>query len=57
MRIHHRRRGGFQKKIEQPIYRANESILVPEVRVIDDEGHMLGTLATSEAMRQAKERG
>ncbi len=57
MRIHHRRRGGYQKKEEKPLYLANEQIRSPEVRVIDEEGKPLGTLATAEAVRQARERG
>ncbi len=56
MRIHHRRRGGYQKKELMPLYRANESILSPEVRVIDEEGKPLGVLATKEAIAIARER-
>jgi translation initiation factor IF-3 len=57
MRIHHRRRGGYQKKEEVPVYRANEAILVPEVRVIDEEGKMLGVMPTPNAVAMARERG
>ncbi len=57
MRIHHRRRGGYQKKEEVPIFRANEQIMAPTVRVIDEEGTMLGELATAKALALAKERG
>ncbi len=57
MRIHHRRRGGWQKKEEIPIYKANEAILSPEVRVIDEEGQVLGVLKTSEAFAMAQQRG
>lgn len=57
MRIHHRRRGGYQKKEEAPIYRSNEAILVPEVRVIDEEGKPLGVLPTAQAIATARERG
>lgn len=57
MRIHHRRRGGYQKKEEKPLYLANEQIKALEVRVIDEEGKPLGALATGEAIRQAKEHG
>lgn len=58
MRIHHRRRGGYyQKKEEIPVYRINEQILTPEVRVIDEEGQVLGVLPTLEATRLAQERG
>ncbi len=57
MRIHHRRRGGYQKKEEKILYRANEQITVPEVRVIDEEGRVLGAVPTVDAIQQAKERG
>lgn len=57
MRIHHRRRGGYQKKEEIPVYRANEAILTPQVRVIDEAAQPLGLLQTSVAVAMAKERG
>lgn len=57
MRIHHRRRGGYQKKEEGPVYRFNEMITTPEVRVVDEEGKPLGVLPTSAAIATAKERG
>lgn len=57
MRIHHRRRGGHYKKEEGVVFRANETITVPEVRVIDEEGAPLGVLATAKALEMAKERG
>lgn len=57
MRIHHRRRGGMQKKEEAPLYRANEQILAPTVRVVDEEGKPLGELSTSNAIAIAQERG
>lgn len=57
MRIHHRRRGGFQKKDESIVFKVNEAILVPEVRVIDEEGNPLDVLPTSKAFAMAKERG
>ncbi len=58
MRIHYRRRGGYQKKDETPVYRANEAILTtPEIRVIDEEGQMLGVLSSSKALTMAQERG
>lgn len=57
MRIHHRRRGGYQKKEEVPVYRANEAIRNPEVRVIDEEGKPLGVLETLTAIATARERG
>ncbi len=57
MRIHHRRRGGYQKKDVAPVYRSNEAILTPEVRVIDEEGKPLGVLVTTNAIVMARERG
>ncbi len=54
MRIHYRRR--FTPKPLGQIYRANEQILVPEVRVIDDEGKFLGVLKTPDAIAAARER-
>lgn len=57
MRIHHRRRGGQQKKEEGLQFRANEQILVPTVRVIDENGEMLGELPTEKAISVAHERG
>lgn len=40
-----------------PQIRINQRIRVPEVRVIGDDGEMLGILATHEALRRAQERG
>jgi translation initiation factor IF-3 len=40
-----------------PQIRINNRIRVPEVRVVDDEGAMLGVLPTHEALRKAQERG
>lgn len=40
-----------------PQIRINHRIRVPEVRVIGEEGEMLGVLATHEALRRAQERG
>lgn len=57
MRIHRRRRGGFQKKEESVVYRYNDQINVPEVRVIDEEGQPLGVLPTERAIAIAQERG
>jgi translation initiation factor IF-3 len=54
MRIHYRRR--VPQKPLGPIYRANEQITVPEVRVIDDEGKFLGVLPTNEAIAIAQQR-
>jgi translation initiation factor IF-3 len=40
-----------------PQIRINQRIRVPEVRVIGDDGEMLGILATHEALKRAQERG
>lgn len=57
MRIHHRRRGGQQKKEEGLQFRANEQILAPVVRVIDDAGEALGELSIAKALSLAQQRG
>ncbi len=57
MRIHHRRRGGYQKKEEKPLYLFNEQIQSPEVRVVDEENKDLGVLFTNVAIPMARERG
>lgn len=57
MRIHHRRRGGYQKKEEKPLYLFNDQIQAPEVRVIDEENKDLGVLFTNAAIQMARERG
>ncbi len=58
MRIHHRRRGGqYNKKPEGPVYRVNEQIIAPEVRVIDEEGAVVGVLDVPKAVALARERG
>jgi len=54
MRIHYRRR--VPQKPLGPIYRANEQINVPEVRVIDEENKFLGVMRTEEAIKVAQER-
>jgi translation initiation factor IF-3 len=40
-----------------PQIRINQRIRVPEVRVIGEEGEMLGIMQTHEALRRAQERG
>ena len=40
-----------------PQIRINNRIRVPEVRVVDDDGSMLGILSTQEALKRAQERG
>jgi translation initiation factor IF-3 len=54
MRIHYRRR--VPQKPLGPLYRANEQIAVPEVRVIGDDGAFLGVMKTEEAIRLAEEK-
>ena len=56
MRIHYRRRR-FVPKLEGVQYHYNRQIIVPEVRVIDEEGTPLGVMKTSEALALAEERG
>ena len=51
MRIHRHRQQ--KPKYNIPIYRINEKITNPEVRVIDDEEKMLGIISTEEALRIA----
>lgn len=57
MRIHRHRR--FQREIERErqLFRFNERIRVPEVRVIDEQGENLGVLPTPQALATARERG
>jgi translation initiation factor IF-3 len=40
-----------------PQIRINQRIRVPEIRVIGDDGEMLGIMQTSDALRRAQERG
>lgn len=57
MRIHHHRRGGYQKKVLGPVYLANDMIRSPEVRVVDEESKPLGVLSIAQALTVARERG
>ena len=54
MRIHYRRR--VPQKPLGAIYRANEQILVAEVRVIDEENKFLGVMPVAEALKIAQQR-
>jgi len=55
MRIHPKK---FRRPVETaPQYRANQQIIAPEVRVIDENGENLGVLNTAEAVAAAQERG
>lgn len=44
-------------KPDKTVFRANQHIRVPELRVIDGKGNMLGVLPTAEALAKAKEAG
>ncbi len=44
-------------KPDKTEYRANERIRVPEVRVLDAEGNMLGVMPTKQAIEAAREAG
>lgn len=55
-RIHFRHRQ-FQRQQKPEIYPVNERIRVPQVRVIDENGEMLGIMPTFQAISLAKERG
>lgn len=55
MRIHPKK---FHRPVETaPLYRANQQILAPEVRVIDENGVNMGVLSTMQAVAIAQERG
>jgi len=55
MRIHPRR---FRRPVETgPQYRANEQVIAPEVRVIDENGAHVGVMPASKALVMAQERG
>ena len=52
------RGGGWQRRDNRtPSVRINERIRVREIRVIDDEGEMIGVMSPQEALRIARERG
>jgi len=63
-KIHHRIKGreipktGPHKAVDRCVLnlRINEEIRVPEVRVVDEDGAMLGVMATREAIELAYER-
>ena len=56
MRIHYRR-SRRPPQANGLIYRTNEQIRVPEVRVVDENGEPLGVLNTKEALDMARDRG
>ena len=47
----------FDRRRRQPQQRVNNRIRVPEVRVIDENGDMLGVLSTPDALRRARDLG
>lgn len=55
MRIHRHR--NQKPKFEVPLFNANDRIVVPQVRVIDEKGEMLGVLDKDKAIAIAAERG
>lgn len=54
MRYSRKRTTKHQQK--EIVYKVNEQIRVPEVRVIDDEGNMLGVMPTRQAINMAREK-
>lgn len=46
-----------QSRTAEPVQRINHRIRVPQVRVVDQDGAMLGVLDTHEAQRKAREAG
>lgn len=46
-----------EKKKEKDGLRVNREIRAPQIRVIDDEGNMLGVMTVPEALRLAEDRG
>jgi len=54
MRYSRKRTTKHQQK--EIVYKVNEQIRVPEVRVIDDEGNMLGVMPTRQAISMAREK-
>ncbi len=49
--------GKFDRKKEKDGLRVNREIRAPQVRVIDEEGQMLGVMSVPEAVRLAEDRG
>lgn len=55
MRIHPKR---FRRPVETgPVFRANEQIVAPEVRVIDENNAHVGVIPVAQALAMAQERG
>ena len=53
MRISRRK---FRPKKIEPVYYVNETIRVPQLRLIDDEGEHIGIMSTGDALAKARER-
>ena len=49
--------GRFDRAKREPQQRIGHRIRVPEVRVIDANGDMLGVMSTAEAIKRAREQG
>ena len=49
--------GGRDKKKDKDGLRVNREIRAPQIRVIDDDGSMLGVMTVPEGLRLAEERG
>ncbi|MEI7973641.1 MAG: translation initiation factor IF-3 [Bdellovibrio sp.] len=49
--------GGFAKKKDKDGLRVNREIRAPQIRVIDDDGSMLGVMSVPEGLRLAEARG
>ncbi len=47
----------FDRRRREPQQRINNRIRVPEIRVIDADGSMLGVMQTQDALRRAREQG
>ncbi len=56
MRISRKKRKPQQKDLGKQ-YRVNQRIRVPELRVIDENGNMVGVLPTADAIALAQEKG
>jgi translation initiation factor IF-3 len=55
MRIHPKR---FRRPVDTgPVYRINEQVTAPEVRVIDENAAYLGVMSSAKALAIAQERG
>ncbi len=51
------RRHYHKKRIIVKTFRVNQQVRAPEVRLIDDQGNLLGVIPTEEALKLAQEKG